>query len=786
MITIAVIVAVLFAASLLPLFGAAAPAGQVAQELGALTGPRDPTAAQSGAMGASSAMDSGAPGAAQPAGSPLAGGGSLGAANGGNGASVPAEGRLILGGIYYALSQTGVLAGGGGSGQAAPTGGDQSAGQGAGSDDAAGENGGGSGATGGGSPTGQAGSAGGSAGFGGASAGSGGSGGGFGGLFGGGSAGSGMAGRGASGTGGGFPGFAGLGSLFDGSGDGDGSTIPGQQGGTGQSPSMSGGSAGGVDTADGGQSTASSGDRVQQDGAAAAALGGENLACGQTAPFTICYEQPLAPGTDTTVYVIRDGRPVAGVTVMFNGDVVGVTDSEGRLTTEVPYLVRIRIGVRAPARAIGIDRSQQLKIQQPANGSVDAAVTSEFALALLDTPEPGATGGVEVTIDDRPVPAAQISIDGEPVTKTNDGGQALVQYPRRASVTVTARRGEFEASQTVALVSRTVTVYGPGPFGSVIPGKPATIVVADGERPIDGATVSIAGTPVGTTDANGYLTTELPLRPRVTITVTAAGVDTTHRKPVYLLQGVTLTLGLLGFGLVAVVWYRSGFSTSGTSRSIREFLRSIGHRVLQTFVRVATWLQSTGARLRASLLALHDQLRAAIAAPAVWLRSRPAALRGWLAAILARVRGWLMGQLQVDLGLPRSSDASDDDTDTAANGVDSTDRSLSARERIEQLWAAFVARVGVASRRSTTPGQVAREARATGLPAHPVRALTDAYRAVEYSSTEPGSVLEMAETAAADLESSDSESQTRSMPSDETAEAETGAESDTDGSEGSP
>jgi hypothetical protein len=77
------------------------------------------------------------------------------------------------------------------------------------------------------------------------------------------------------------------------------------------------------------------------------------------------------------------------------------------------------------------------------------------------------------------------------------------------------------------------------------------------------------------------------------------------------------------------------------------------------------------------------------------------------------------------------------------------------RERIERLWTRFVRRVAPGRARTTTPGEVAGRGVASGLPAGPVERLTDAFRAVEYSDTDPAAHVDDAERAATELDLTD-------------------------------
>lgn len=95
--------------------------------------------------------------------------------------------------------------------------------------------------------------------------------------------------------------------------------------------------------------------------------------------------------------------------------------------------------------------------------------------------------------------------------------------------------------------------------------------------------------------------------------------------------------------------------------------------------------------------------------------------------------GGLLASLRGDLATPSVLESEDPTTDDAraATDVPAADDSESD-PTIREAWAAMVALVPVSNPEATTPGEYARRAIDRGLPAGPVRRLTEIVRRVEY------------------------------------------------------
>ena len=271
----------------------------------------------------------------------------------------------------------------------------------------------------------------------------------------------------------------------------------------------------------------------------------------------VAFDQPPEPGATVTVTVVLDGDRAAGVPVRFEGETIGRTDADGTVTGEVPYVreLTVRVGleggpdcvaetstgtrgsVRPPGRhrpdttsPVGAataalpDVTSIVPVEQAAaqadNASVDVEVRGELEIQVVGDPYPGTDVSVRARIADRPVPDAAVSVDGDVVGTTDNDGAATVTVPDdgRQKIDVEVTRGEYDAT---AVVDVLLLVAGLEPRSSlaVVPGGDATVAAALGDRPADGAVVSVAGRERGRTDETGHLDVVLPADPRAPVRV---------------------------------------------------------------------------------------------------------------------------------------------------------------------------------------------------------------------------------------------------------------------------
>ena len=276
-------------------------------------------------------------------------------------------------------------------------------------------------------------------------------------------------------------------------------------------------------------------------------------------------EEPVA-GHDVTVTVEYDGEPATDAPVWFNGDRVGRTDADGRVTGQVPYeqLLRVRAGlpgtssceastetggeVTAPESA---DRSQAglatlaAAQQQTGNRSGEYPVGGRIDIAVGEQPYPGETTTLRATIQGQPVPDATVTVDGQTVGQTDADGRITIRAPIEGDgmLQVQVTRGDFQSQTQVVVLRLDANIETDGTLP--LPGQGGTVVARLGDRPAVNATVLLDGERLGPTGANGTLGLTLPSDPTAQVTVATA--DQVTSVPVLLAFAPTILVGFFGF-----------------------------------------------------------------------------------------------------------------------------------------------------------------------------------------------------------------------------------------------
>lgn len=333
-----------------------------------------------------------------------------------------------------------------------------------------------------------------------------------------------------------------------------------------------GGSGGGSNSGGGGGGDGDSGGGESGDSNVVGGEGAPVPIPGGDAPPTadgcgVLLEDEPIPGTTVTVGVFEDRVPVSDVRVRFDGDPVGRTDENGRVTGRVPYNRTLSVTVdmatdcefyrerwestggreqaairpardgetavrptgeagSATRRALlaGVLPGGQRHSQADQSGKAAGAnttgenTTGEYGvrgdvdLSVRGEPYPGSSLTLTASVEDVPMRQATVSIEGSDVGRTNASGLAKVTTPDgRQSVNVTVRRGDFAGETTVDVLLLTATVQ--PREGFPFPGEPAVVNASLDQNPAGDVSVSVAGQRVGTTAADGSLDFALPAVP---------------------------------------------------------------------------------------------------------------------------------------------------------------------------------------------------------------------------------------------------------------------------------
>ena len=248
------------------------------------------------------------------------------------------------------------------------------------------------------------------------------------------------------------------------------------------------------------------------------------------------------PGREVTVTVTRGGDPVPDAAVYFNDEQVGVTDATGTVTATVPYTADLTITVVEDATAsagavppptvdalavtaavdgrVYAPRSVELGVgADPDNESNESSQTFELvADVAVNAPEesvPGEDVTIRATVNDRPLPEAEVSVNGRFVGTTDENGELTISMPYRDSATVSVQREDLSAEATVDVdTSAALSID-----GRLVPDETVNVTATVAGEPLRNAPISVNGTVVAETGPNGTATVEVPYRDPVEIAV---------------------------------------------------------------------------------------------------------------------------------------------------------------------------------------------------------------------------------------------------------------------------
>jgi len=435
--------------------------------------------------------------------------------------------------------------------------------------------------------------------------------------------------------------------------------------------------------------------------------------------YTVQLNRSAAPGAPVTVNVTRNGLPVGGAEVTFNGEPVGVTDKDGQVVGVVPYAESLRVDVdESDPQFVDVGAAQSTDLlYAPRQGTADAD-DSTFDVATnatLSVDGDAVTGGevtVTATVDGVPVRRAAVLVDGERVGETDADGQATIALPdETGDVTVRVERDPVAGERTLRLAALNVSVTPTAPLA--LPGTGAVVEATLGGDPVAGATVTVGGDPVAETNVDGRATVQLPLANAAPITVERHGqrAEQTVDGLVVNLAG-TLLAALVALGGAVLLTRRYGIDPA----AVRRTLGRLPALIATVLVALGAVADRAVARLWDRALLTVEHLRSLAAG-----RRSPEelldALRDWLAARRAAVR------------------ATADRATAAATGDAGPEGSHAT---VREAWAEFLDAVSLSRPEKRTPAAIGNHAvERDDLPADAVQTLVDAFRAVEYGDRDP-------------------------------------------------
>jgi len=318
----------------------------------------------------------------------------------------------------------------------------------------------------------------------------------------------------------------------------------------------------------------------------------------------ISLDQQPEPGATVTVTVVIDGDPAADVPVRFEGERIGRTDGDGTVSGEVPYVreLTIRVGIeggpdcvaetaargRGSVRASDNDARGGARIgtadvspvgvaaAQDDNVSIDVDVRGEMRVEVEGEAYPGTDIRVRARIENRPVPDAEVSVDGDVVGTTDADGTATVTVPDdgRREVDVAVARGEYDAAAVVDILVLNADLD-PTSSLALVPGADATVAATLGDGPAEGAAVSVAGRERGRTDETGHLDVVLPADPRATVRVETANQTVTTSVADRYAAPAAVVLLVAALVVGATAWRRGRRSAAVAATAIGALLAAV-------------------------------------------------------------------------------------------------------------------------------------------------------------------------------------------------------------------
>ncbi|WP_435321038.1 transglutaminaseTgpA domain-containing protein [Haloarchaeobius sp. TZWSO28] len=476
-------------------------------------------------------------------------------------------------------------------------------------------------------------------------------------------------------------------------------------------------------------------------------------------PYTVQLNRSAVPGASVTVTVSRAGTPVEGAVVRFEDEVVGTTDDLGQVVATVPYVRELDVSVRAPtangaASAAAVPPTQSVRFfagghglppppqrgAGPGTASVQSApdnttdsrtyrVDSNVSIRVAGVPVAGNTVTLTAAVEDVPMREAAVTVAGERVATTNSTGGARIELPADATgtVPVTVERGEINGTANVSLAAVNLSVT--PAYLLALPGQPVAVNVTVGGQPVSGVPVTVAGQAIGPTGPDGTVDAALPIADSAVIVATVGGqpqqttVDDLFRNLGLVLGSVLVVLvALLGVG------YRRGVTPGRVLDRVQAAVAWAATIAVQAVFAVASrlealgwWLLGFGTDAVGQLRALPGLVLSRLEALATRLDPRR------LLAFLQGLVAGLFGRGESD-GAPGAGEA------TSGSGTQhQSAAAAAAHETLRDLWAEFIGVVRPPHVRTMTPTEIAQYAIDRGLPAGPVRTVTDAFRDAEYS-----------------------------------------------------
>lgn len=251
-----------------------------------------------------------------------------------------------------------------------------------------------------------------------------------------------------------------------------------------------------------------------------------------TSPWFSLNRTPVA-GAPIEITYEHNSSPVVGANMSINGVFVGQTDSEGNVSTRIPYSTRLNVtvigghtGVTSTATPTGTwtsDRDGNETILASENltnvtRSESYFVQTNATISFIGGRVRNAPVQLRATINKVPVQNASVRINETQIGYTDNTGQVEVTLPISGGPhTLSVEKGPINETMVVGPGDLEMTVSPVWPIP--IAGTKSVLTLQVGGDPVANALVEIDGEPVGRTDRNGQIISNIPLQSTVAVSV---------------------------------------------------------------------------------------------------------------------------------------------------------------------------------------------------------------------------------------------------------------------------
>lgn len=489
-------------------------------------------------------------------------------------------------------------------------------------------------------------------------------------------------------------------------------------------------------------------------------------------PYNITLQPDPTPGGEVVVEVTKHDTYLEGIEVYFNGEYVGTTDLSGTVVATVPYSETLTVeaipgddvptdsttqsirGGTTLSGALSAGSELSLPVMQSNQSQIDYDLPTDIDVTPKTNVLPGSQLEIETSINDTPVTGANVYVNGDFVSQTDDNGEAIITVPEDAvgEITIGVERDEISNETTVPLSELEIETS--PQYGVHLPGTPTEVTVylvdAQGDaEPLPNASVVVTTDEAGaeiieetTTDENGTLSLVMPWENSVYITAEESSVTaSTSITGMYYSLGILAVIGLVLVLIVVILLY---------TRRHTDKLSTLKEYLINAMYGVAMHVKSLGTYAGLVVNKAKAVIVAVVTQPLAFLRSLSlpsgSGIGATVAAVPGRVVNWLYRVMQSLLGLLSRQPSTEQQSDPTREDPESltVGDGDSPYEMFRSYWLWFVQFV-IGRRKAATKSavEIGKTAEAKGLPGGIVSPFVSAFQEVEYGHADAPSRLDV-------------------------------------------